>query len=64
MTHEQGPAGGDQPQAPGESVNETTAEGREEVSAVEEAKNGGPVSGKPAPPAKSPRANADRKSVV
>ena len=55
MTHEQGPTGGDQPRAPGESVNETAADGREEASAVEEAKNGGPVSGKPEPPVKPSR---------
>lgn len=52
MTHEQGLTGGDQPRAPGESVNETAADGREEVSVVEEAKNGGSVPGKPEPPAK------------
>lgn len=55
MTHEQGPVDGDQPRAPGESVNETTAEGREEGSAAKEEKNGGPVPGEPALPAKPPR---------
>ena len=55
MTHEQGPVDGDQPRAPGESVNETTAEGREEGSAAKEKKNGGPVPGEPALPAKPPR---------
>lgn len=55
MTHEQGPVGGDQPRAPGESVNETTAEGREGGSSAKEEKNGGPVPGEPAPPAKPPR---------
>ena len=52
MTHEQGLTGDDQPRAPGESVNETAADGREEVSVVEEAKDGGSMPGKPEPPAK------------
>jgi len=47
MTHEQGLTGDDQPRAPGESVNETAADGREEVSVVEEAKDGGSMPGKP-----------------